>query len=690
MELNQNSQDVGEILYPLALLMDELKHDDVANRVLAMKRLDTIAIALGPERARNELLPFLFEIAHDDEDEVFAVLAEQLDALFIPLIGGAQYATFLLPTLEFLAAIEEPVVRDKAIASLGSVADHLSLKQLTSEFLMVLNNLATADWFLLRVLCCGLFHSAVARVEPSTRKRLLMLFLNLVKDDAPMVRRAAGAALPGVIQALEVLEKKERPLAPEMYALAEGTSQADWALIFQMLGALANDGQDSVKLYSTDVLIAILAHFNSTKHDDSHNARLLEDFLKLANDESWRVRYSVAEKFAEVVQYFAPLELNGRVLTKFLALLKDQEAEVRKLVLKQIPAFAKLIEPSNVVSKMVPQVEELITDQNELVRAALALKIAGLAPILGEQATSEHLLSVFLEMLNDDFPEVRLNIILNLTTVSLVIGINLLLKALLPAITELAKDKQWRVRLAIIEYIPLLLEQLGLEFFNKVLVSLCMLWLWDLVYTIREAAVLNLKRLAQVFGDSWAKSEIVDKIVSNDILADYKRENPELFEGEGLNIENVNNLIMNNFIYRITCLFTLVALVDVVQDDKIISEDIVGFLEHLAQDSVPNIRFNVAKGLKKVTFRLLRLEKVAQEGAMEQDGDEDELAEVRELKQGRWELKLAEEDKARVAGIIKEKIQPVLTQLTEDLDMDVQFFARKSLEEVKLGLQVVE
>lgn len=77
-------------LYPLALLMDELKHDDVSNRVDAMQKLDTIAIALGPERTRKELLPFLNDVAQDDEEEVFTVLASKLGD-FIPLIGGHEY-----------------------------------------------------------------------------------------------------------------------------------------------------------------------------------------------------------------------------------------------------------------------------------------------------------------------------------------------------------------------------------------------------------------------------------------------------------------------------------------------------------------------------------------------------------------------------------------------------------------------
>jgi serine/threonine-protein phosphatase 2A regulatory subunit A len=48
-----------EDLYPIAVLIDELKHEDVALRLNAIRRLQTIAIALGPERTREELIPFL-------------------------------------------------------------------------------------------------------------------------------------------------------------------------------------------------------------------------------------------------------------------------------------------------------------------------------------------------------------------------------------------------------------------------------------------------------------------------------------------------------------------------------------------------------------------------------------------------------------------------------------------------------
>jgi serine/threonine-protein phosphatase 2A regulatory subunit A len=46
-------------VYPIAVLVDELKHEDVVLRLNAIRRLSTIALALGPERSRSELIPFL-------------------------------------------------------------------------------------------------------------------------------------------------------------------------------------------------------------------------------------------------------------------------------------------------------------------------------------------------------------------------------------------------------------------------------------------------------------------------------------------------------------------------------------------------------------------------------------------------------------------------------------------------------
>lgn len=97
---------------PIAILMDELRSEDVQLRLNAIHRISTIALALGPDRAREELIVFLQESV-DDEDEVLLALAEELGRDFEEYIGGKEYAHLLLGPLENLSAVEETVVRDK-------------------------------------------------------------------------------------------------------------------------------------------------------------------------------------------------------------------------------------------------------------------------------------------------------------------------------------------------------------------------------------------------------------------------------------------------------------------------------------------------------------------------------------------------------------------------------------------------
>jgi len=56
---------------------------------------------LGPERTRNELLPYIMELLEDDE-EVLMALAETLGNL-LDMVGGAAHAEHLLRVLEKLA-----------------------------------------------------------------------------------------------------------------------------------------------------------------------------------------------------------------------------------------------------------------------------------------------------------------------------------------------------------------------------------------------------------------------------------------------------------------------------------------------------------------------------------------------------------------------------------------------------------
>lgn len=538
--------------------------------------------------------------------------------------------------------MEEPLVRDKAIDSLNKISLELSDEEINGIFLTLIQNLSQGNWFLKKIAACGLYQSVIIRVDATTRQNLLKLYFKLVTDDYPMVRRASATNLPRLIDLLtEFTEHNPNDV--------NKITNEDWEIISKMFQHLITDDQDLVKFLSVDVLISILEFFGKI-HEYSFNADFLSSALKLIQDESWRVRYTAADRFSKIARNFTNNELDlFQLIDPFISLMKDHEGEVRKAIAKQLPVFCQLLvkfplTKATVLNKIVPVANELSQDPQENVRASLASTITELSPILEKQATIDKLLPVFLIMLKDEFPDVRLNIISNLSVVNETIGINLLSTNLLPAITELAQDHKWRVRLAIIEYIPKLAKQLGESFFNEELLSLCMSWLWDPVYAIREAAVNNLKELTVIFGSEWAQVEIINRLLNQGDKIDND-------DGNGDNNDNNDKVDYSNFIIRITCLFAITSLIPVI-DYKVLIDKVLPFINGLINDSVPNIRFNVAKSYLILVESLINKKKSGQ---------------------------LSETNDQELKKFIDSQVLSNLQKLENDDDVDVRFYSIKSI-----------
>ena len=78
----------------------------------SVQNLSTISVALGKERTRNELLPYIMDLM-DDEEEILIVLAQSLNGQFLDHVGGPLFAPHLFKPLERLSEVEESTIRDK-------------------------------------------------------------------------------------------------------------------------------------------------------------------------------------------------------------------------------------------------------------------------------------------------------------------------------------------------------------------------------------------------------------------------------------------------------------------------------------------------------------------------------------------------------------------------------------------------
>ncbi|GAB5577064.1 serine/threonine-protein phosphatase 2A 65 kDa regulatory subunit A beta isoform isoform X4 [Prionailurus iriomotensis] len=594
-------------------------------RLNSIKKLSTIALALGVERTRTELLPFLTDTIYD-EDEVLLALAEQLGN-FTGLVGGPDFAHCLLlslalsyggdrddplilyersseeadvdserpfnswlPPLESLATVEETVVRDKAVESLRQISQEHTPNALEVHFVPLVKRLASGDWFTSRTSACGLFSVCYPRASDAVRAEIRQHFRSLCSDDTPMVRRAAASKLGEFAKVLELDSVKSE--------------------IVPLFTNLASDEQDSVRLLAVEACVSIAQLLSQ----EDLEALVMPTLRQAAEDKSWRVRYMVADKFSELQKAVGPKITLNDLIPAFQNLLKDCEAEVRAAAAHKVKELCENLPTEGretiIMSQILPYIKELVSDTNQHVKSALASVIMGLSTILGKENTIEHLLPLFLAQLKDECPEVRLNIISNLDCVNEVIGIRQLSQSLLPAIVELAEDAKWRVRLAIIEYMPLLAGQLqGVEFFDEKLNSLCMAWLVDHVYAIREAATNNLMKLVQKFGTEWAQNTIVPRVL---VMANDP-----------------------NYLHRMTTLFCINALSEAC-GQEITTKHMLPVVLKMAGDQVANVRFNVAKSLQKIGPVLN-------------------------------------------TDALREEVRPVLQKLGQDEDVDVKYFAQEAI-----------
>ena len=121
-------------------------------------------------------------------------IAHELGGL-TELVGGAQHCAVLLVPLEKLAQVEEVVVRDRAVESITAVVAAAAPEAVEAKVVPLVRRLAGAAWFTGKASACALMPVVYPRAGGAEQEALVSAFTTLAKDPAPMVRRAAVAAL---------------------------------------------------------------------------------------------------------------------------------------------------------------------------------------------------------------------------------------------------------------------------------------------------------------------------------------------------------------------------------------------------------------------------------------------------------------------------------------------------------------
>lgn len=634
-----NSEDITMGIAPeedALHVIEMLKGDDVMQRIAASSKLESIAKTIGPERTREELIPFLTDCV-DDEDEVLAVIALSLGKL-MPHLGGSQYVYKLIVPLEILLSVEETTVRENAQISAALISSALPLDHFHSKFVPMLARLATKEWFTARISACILIASCFEKFTPTEQESNVGYFASLCRDEVPMVRRSAAKNLGKMVEMIVAIGGER----------STGVDGMVTTVIVPLYEHLASSEQpDSVRLHTPENCISF-GHSLRKVYTTGSGNRIFRDAIHVSiqrvvpliiattEDRSWRVRWTAASKFADVISAFSYMEGTlDLLIPAYEKLLQDPEAEVKASAVLNMAKVAQIdchVPPLSVTrgkypeeppskalripiaKRLVKKVSILLEDESENVRAALAMVASEMAPLIGKELTISDLVPQVLMLLRDSTSEVRLNVISSLGSLNKVIGVDLLSQSLLPAILDLASDSKWRIRLAIMQYIPLLAKELGKGFFNEELIALCVSWLGDSISSIRTAAAENLKELTRILGSDWTIKNVF----------------PQL--------EEVRQ--HQSYLRRITAVqaYTAIATVMEAETSKI---ECIPLILMMATDHVANIRFKVAQSLETLA-------------------------------------PLCDE------AFIGMQFRPVLSILADDPDRDVRFFTEKTLKVLKI------
>nr|CAH8862808.1 unnamed protein product [Trichobilharzia regenti] len=402
--------------YPIGVLIEELRGEDLQVRLQSIRKIATIALALGPEKTRSQLIPFLTETIYD-EDEVLLALAEQLGTL-VPYVGGPEYAHSLLPPLESLAAVEETVVRDKAVEALRKLAPDHTTDSIEKYFNPLLHRLANGDWFTSRTSACALFSVVYPRVRSSERWELLDFLKRLSRDETPMVRRAVAARLGEL-----AVSMCGGPIKQQQQEQATANSEK------------SNDNDNS-KTNSVDTTTSSVESKKSTselsnpaeqqgKSDDEtppiNDDATKEDSIKTGGDDYSTTNVKNTEEQSSFIMnpihhnydYYTldPENERNTIVTElvpiFIRLVADEQESVRLMAVESVVQLAQALGPKESEEYLIDLIQQATTDKSWRVRCVVADKFTDIQLAMGQRVSRERLVPFFMKLLHDEEAEVR-------------------------------------------------------------------------------------------------------------------------------------------------------------------------------------------------------------------------------------------------------------------------------------------
>ena len=399
----------------------------------------------------------------------------------------------LLPLLERMVKVDETVVREAACISAQAVGASMDAGEISASFVPLVKGLLAESWWTGKVSGVCLISTAYPLAEEGIRAELKASFMQITKDEAPMVRRAVAKNLGCICAVLEP-DSVPRDLLPSF-------------------NKLSNDDQDSVRVLAFGSALEMC----TTQPADQCTQFIFPAVGNFAKDASWRVRLEVARSLGTLVANAYP-DAGEMPLNVAAALIKDPELDVRRFTLDKIVSVVKQYKDKVESSGILAALCELANVDPEVpnslqMKVLLAKHSIVVAEELGEAVARTHIVPLIVSLVQEEAVEIRIAALEGFAPLVKVAGGATVLGAL--PLESISSDSSWRVRQAFLEGIPTLAASVPRADFDAELLPLLKLLVGgDMIASVRQSGgkVLSEFGTNPAFGEEFCKA-VVEPLV---------------------------------------------------------------------------------------------------------------------------------------------------------------------------------
>ena len=533
-------------------IIDDLISREPQRQCKAIKKISKLQSEIPPEKFRKEFMPFLLKCVNEEEDEVLSEICKVSRDIF-NCVGGKKYLKDLFPLIELLLHTYDPTVRKDTITSFRHYIDKQDeFSDIEKELFEVIQNLANSEDPSHEIGFIAFTSEFFGDFKEKYRNHIFNIFKQFTE------KKSQGKLI-------------KIELSSNLSKLSPHLSQKDF---FELFSILKKESCDSVRFN----LVEAITNLKNLPNLCGYENFISESIISFSQDESWRVRLMLAKYMEEMIELSSSItnnsEIRNNLLKSYIKLLQDSEGEVRSMACKKLDIVSEYLGKEESFDKVLSCLKSLKSDPLPYVRSSLASIVLSVAPKIGPKKTNEYIFPIFLDLIKDEDHDIRMTIIKNLDKLNEVVNIDNYVQGIIPSLIEISDNNNWRVRAQVEETVPVFARIVNKKLFLDNIMPICIKWLTDPVYAVRERACKIMKRLYDIF-----KGEDFEKKLLNKINSMAKSD---------------------NYLIRITTVLLIKEFLINEYELDFMEKKLFPYISKLSNDKIPNIRHACSFVIKKL------------------------------------------------------------------------------------------